>query len=449
MRAGLEVRYATRRWVQFNPLTRRRLVALVSRERSPAETRAGVIEAALRATLEAAAERIPAYRGLRGRIPDAGLFDFLRQVVPITTKEDLQHGRERFYPNHGRPRPWWSIGRTSGTTGSPLAVFRSVDSVTWEHAVLLQHWGWAGLDVDMRQVVLRGDVVVPPDQGRPPYWFHDRYGNSLIVSTRHLTRDAAQPIAEAIRASGAKCMRAYPSAAYELAKLNLELGRPIRFESVIASSETLYPFQREAIESAFGAQVFSGYGMAERVIYGSECEHGRMHLNPEYGVVEIVDKSGRATNHEGLLVGTTLHNRLMPLLRYQLKDSARWDPRPCPCGRTYPVIQDLTGKIEDLLFDLDGQPVSPSVMTFAFKQAHGIQRAQVAQIARDRWIIRIVPDRGYTDAVGAAVLSSLHRLVSARVRATVECVSTIPELPNGKYKWVSQEWAGASTGKKS
>jgi phenylacetate-CoA ligase len=243
-------------------------------------------------------------------------------------------------------------------------------------------------------------------------------------------------------------MRAYPSAAYELAKLNLELGRPIRFESVITSSETLYPFQRETIESAFGGRVFSGYGMAERVIYGSECEHGRMHVNPEYGIVEILDKSGCATNEEGLLVGTTLRNRLMPLLRYQLKDSARWDPRPCPCGRTYPVIQDLTGKVEDLLFDLDGQPVSPSVMTFAFKQAQAIQRAQVAQISRDRWVIRVVPDKGYTDDVGVAVLASLHKLVSARVRATVERVSAIPELPNGKYKWVSQEWIGTAPDEK-
>ena len=46
----------------------------------------------------------------------------------------------------------------------------------------------------------------------------------------------------------------------------------------------------------FNARVFDFYSMAERVAYAAQCEHGRMHVNPEYGVLEIVDEHGRATD---------------------------------------------------------------------------------------------------------------------------------------------------------
>jgi phenylacetate-CoA ligase len=439
----LVLKYGVSHWVQSGVPARRRSASLVARERVDPAQREGAIEARLRDTLISAAQSIPAFHRLRGKIPDTGLREFLRETVPITTKEDLQRQRQAYYPNRGMVRPWWSVGKTSGTTGSPLEVFRSLDSIVWEQAVLFQHWGWAGLRPGERQVILRGDHVVPMDRREPPFWFHDVIGRKLFVSTRHISPGSASAMAEAISRFGAQRLRAYPSAAYELARLTMQLDLPIRFGSIVTSSEMLYPFQRETIERAFGGRVFNGYGMAERVIYAAECEQGRMHVNPEYGIVEILDRDGRPTDEEGFLVGTTLHNRAMPLLRYKLLDSARWDTRPCPCGRTFPVIRDLVGRVGDTLFDLDGAPVTPGVVTFAFKGTSAIRRAQVAQVAVDQWLVRLVPDDGYSERTAAELLGNFHRLVSARANVRIETVADIPNLPNGKFKWVSQECAGA------
>ena len=232
---------------------------------------------------------------------------FLVRNVPIVSKADLQHGREKYFPNGGVCKPWWGIGKTSGTSGSPLETFRSVHSMVMEQATLLQHWRWAGFQLSDRQVVLRGDLVVAPDRVEPPYWFNDRAGRSLIVSTRHLNQHHLAAIADAIDGFGARWLRCYPSAGYDLARLCQEYGRSLRFEGVITGSEPVYDVQRETIEKGFGARLYAGYGMAERVIYAAECEYGRLHANLDYGHIEIVDASGNATQDIGWLVGTTFH----------------------------------------------------------------------------------------------------------------------------------------------
>lgn len=436
----LTFKYALRRAVHFNPFAvgwARRSAPL---ERLSASDRTARTDQALRATLEAAAQRIPAYQHLRGRIPSRGLPAFLADAVPIISKPDLQTGRDRYYPNAGNCKPWWGIGKTSGTTGSPLEVFRSIKSMAMEQAVLLQHWQWAGFDIHDRQLVVRGDLIVPPDRTAPPFWFHDRVGRSLIISTRHLQPQNIEGMARAIAAFDPQWLRCYPSAGYELARLCRDGGVALRFRGVITGSEPVYPVQRDLIESTFGCRLFAGYGMAERVVYAAQCEHGRVHVNLDYSHVEIVDKHGRATDEPGYLVGTTFHNKVMPLLRYRLDDSARWDPSPCPCGRRYPVLADLEGRAEDQLIDLRGEPINSAIITFAFKEARFIRRAQVAQIARDQWEVRVVPEAGYSEAVGNKLAADFTRLVSPHLNVVVRQVDRIDNTSSGKFKWVTQEW---------
>jgi len=53
----------------------------------------------------------------------------------------------------------------------------------------------------------------------------------------------------------------------------------------------LLPSQRRLIERVFRAKVYDSYGHMEGTVAASECPHGSLHINPEYGVLELVDKS--------------------------------------------------------------------------------------------------------------------------------------------------------------
>jgi phenylacetate-CoA ligase len=434
------IKYAFRHAVRRNPWVARQCAELRSREcLDPAAHRER--QEYLLARLLRAARRAPAYAPFAANAPARYPLAYVLEHFPIVDKAALlARGNDFFAGGRAPNRHFTSTAATSGTTGTPLDVHRSVASILWEEAFHLQHRQWAGWQAGERQVVLRGDLVVPIGRRKPPYWMHDAVGGQLVLSTRHLDRKTARAFAEELRNFGATMLRAYPSAAYELATFVEEAGLPVRFGAVITGSEMLYDFQRRRIESAFRTRVFDFYSMAERVAFAAECEHGRMHVNPEYGIVEIVDGDGRATDGEGAIVGTALHNHAMPLIRYRMTDTARWSREPCPCGRTYPVLEDIGGRLADQLYDLDGRAVNCTVIGFAFDHLRNIRKAQVVQNAADRWVIRIVPGPDYTAVDGAHVLDKLAKEVSPRVNALIDLVDHIPALPSGKYKWVVQEW---------
>lgn len=431
------LKYACRHVLKRNPWVLARCADLMSRESVDPSIHSARQEVLL-GRIFRAARRIPAYARAARAAPTGSLRGYLSDGFPIIDKSSLLRSRADFFPG-GKPPRLTTTAATSGTTGTPLNVYRSFGSILWEEAFHLQHWHWAGWKPGQRQSVMRGDIVVPVDRRKPPYWFHDAVGGQLVLSTRHVDKQTAPLIADELRRSGATQLRAYPSAAFELATHLEDAGTPIRFSSIITGSETLYEFQRRRIEAVFQCKVFDFYSMAERVAYAAECEHGRMHVNPEYGVLEIVDENGQPTDDEGTIVGTSLHNNVVPLIRYRMNDTAQWSHERCPCGRTYPVIEKIGGRLADQLYDLDGRSVNSTVIGFAFDGMRHIEKAQVAQTTADRWSIRIVPGAEYAAEDGQRVLDKLAAQVSARVFAQIELVEHLPALPNGKYKWVVQE----------
>jgi len=51
---------------------------------------------------------------------------------------------------------------------------------------------------------------------------------------------------------------------------------------------------------------------------------------------------------------TLLTNYAMPLIRYRIGDLASWAPEPCPCGRGWPLLQDVTGRSTSSFVAADG-----------------------------------------------------------------------------------------------
>jgi phenylacetate-CoA ligase len=435
----LEARFASRRLVRENWLCARTATRLRRHESLSAEEIAALQRSALHRSLRTAVARLPYYRRMPANFPAERAVEVLREHFPIITKETLLRHPRELYPNGGAARPWHAIGKTSGTTGTPLAVFRSLESVLMENAFLRRHWAWGGYEPGMPRAALRGDLVVPVDRARPPFWFWNRYDNQLLVSSRHLKDACADAIIDALERFAPAMLQAYPSTAFALAQFLALRGRRLRIPVVFTASEPLHLQQRELIRERLGTKVMDMYGMAERVAFATECEFGALHVNSDYSHVELVDEAGRPAGDEGYIVGTTIHNLAMPLVRYRLSDRTRWVAGACRCGRAFPRIEPVTGKVEDRIFGGDGAFVSPSVLTFAFKGVQNIRKSQVAQVGPGRWQIRLVPAPGFDADDRRQLIDNIRQLVDPHVRVDVALKDDIPNLPSGKFRWVVNE----------
>lgn len=433
-----EIKYGLRYLVRDTLQSERRVQTLLAHERLPAERLDALTNELLAETVRAAIRRIPRYRAIPADFDQTKVREVLAEHFTIVQKSDLTERPGDFYP-HGAPRPWTIVGRTSGTSGTPLRIFRSLESILWENAIVERHFRWSGYRPGMRRAYLRGDLVVPIDRAEPPYWFLNRYNKQLIVSSRHLREECVDDIVSMLEKFSPFMMEAYPSTAYELSLLLEKRNASLRIPYLYTGSEPLYPHQRELIEARLAVCVMDHYGMAERIAYATECEYGSLHVNTDYSYVEIVDDDGKPTDGEGYVVGTTFHNSLMPLVRYRMSDRTRWSKTQCACGRAYPVIEPVTGKYEDTLFGSRGQRISPSVVTFAFKSLTGIKYSQVAQTGAGTWEIRIVPGASFSPAERTKLIENVKHLVDPEIDVTVREVAEIPRTSAHKYRWIVNE----------
>ena len=175
--------------------------------------------------------------------------------LPIITKTDLRdHVDDMFIGQRFNQVKAY----TSGTSGSPLQVYRDYRSMVEEWAYQWRQRINFGHQPGMKTVVLRGDLR------RSQFERYDPFTQSLYLSSYHLREERARWYYDKIRAFAPQAIYAYPSSAESLANLFQSLGKTVVVPRIFTSSETLYEHQRTKIEQTFSGQVVDWYGNAER-----------------------------------------------------------------------------------------------------------------------------------------------------------------------------------------
>ena len=358
--------------------------------------------------------------------------------LPLLTKDLVrQHAAEIM--TSPQPLAGWLHGHTSGTTGTPLGVWYDRETCIATNAADRQHRAWAGVDPNAWCAMLLGRVVVPIDQTAPPYWRANRVQRQLWFSSFHLSDATLPAYVDELRRRNIRAIEGYPSTLFILANYLVRHGHTLPMRAVISSSETLHRLQRETIETAFECRLSDYYALAERVLFAFQCERrGDKHLVESYGYAEIVDENGIPVpdGSPGYLVGTSLHNEAMPLLRYRTSDVTAIRSDPCACGRTSRRIRSVTTKAEDIVVTPDGRMISPSVLTHPFKPLEHVASSQVVQERLDHILVKLVPVDGYGPEEESQLVTALRERVGPGMTVEVQHVSDIPREPSGKFRWV-------------
>ena len=209
-------------------------------------------------------------------------------------------------------------------------------------------------------------------------------------------------------------------------------GRPAPLlMAALTSAETLLDHQRRAIEETFATRVFDQYGQAEMQSFWYECEAGRMHAHPLAGVTEILRPDGTpaAPGEMGEVVLTGLVNDAMPLIRYRVGDTARFATESCPCGRNMPVIEEIGGRLDDIVYTRERGFLGR--LDPVLKGVRNIVESQIEQESLDVLRVRFVPAARFTTEDLQELESNLRARVGRGIHLEFECTDRIPRSATG------------------
>ncbi len=156
----------------------------------------------------------------------------------------------------------------------------------------------------------------------------------------------------------------------------------------VIGSERWSDKMRKSISEGLGIELYDIYGLTE--IYGPgigiNCsEEKGIHYWDDYIYIEVIDpKTGKPVpdGTEGEIVITTLVKEGAPLLRFRTHDISRIILEKCSCGRSYPRIDTIKGRSDDM-FKVHGVNMFPSQVEEVLKRIDGVKSEYSINIAHD------------------------------------------------------------------
>jgi len=356
--------------------------------------------------------------------------------LPLLEKEYIRSNPDQFIALSTRSKRF-NTYLTSGTTGTPLAIKWTVETDRLNQAAYeARVRRWAGLDYTMSRAMIGGRMVVPKADAPPPYWRYNLIERQLYMSAFHISPANVRDYVDALNRFRPDYLVGYASSHFFLARMIEELKlRVYQPKAVLTSSEKLTPEMRSVIENVYRCPVFDAYSGVEGSCLVSECEYHRLHISPDVGIVEILGEDGKnaVLGELGEVITTGLLNFEQPLVRYRMGDLATLSATLCPCGRKMPVIQELVGRLEDVVIGHDGR----EVVRFhgIFVGLPHIREGQVIQETRTRFRLRLVVDPGFSDEERKIINQRFHERLG-NVDVLIEEVERIERTERGKFRAV-------------
>ncbi|MGD2248403.1 MAG: hypothetical protein PVF58_08340 [Candidatus Methanofastidiosia archaeon] len=196
-------------------------------------------------------------------------------------------------------------------------------------------------------------------------------------------------------------------AADDLAHINLKF--------ILLNSEILPDKLRVKAVKTFGADVFEEYSSYEVYYMAHECPLHNYHIVMDNVILNFLDDNNEEVSpgERGRIVVTSLVNKAMPFIRYDLGDIGVPSDDICECGWNFKLMELLEGRKDDFLVMPNGYLMSPRKVVPVVEITPGIKEFQIVQKTRDTITIYMVKDDSYTQKAEHTLKERLHTLIRA------------------------------------
>lgn len=365
------------------------------------------------------------------------------EQIPPLTKDIIRREGERLKAKRlpkGRIYP----NSSGGSTGQPTQFWQDTHYWDLNIATKLYHFEVMGKEVGDPEMKIWGS---PEDLFKGTIGVRAKLKNFLynrkLEPCFHLPDERIETIIHDINRFKPKIIWSYLDAVYVVAQYlirnDLSTHKP---RAIFVGASTLYPHIVTTIEKALRAPVINFYGSRELGDVACQCEEQEgLHIAALLNKVETIDTEGNPIREtEGELVITALMNYGMPFIRYRLGDRGTLTSETCPCGRGYPLLKSVAGRVIEVFMNDQGERVDSYyfihlisvVFNFSF-----VKKFQVIQEDYAKITIKLILYPGYTLEQVSPELDRLTekiRLVmGSHCEVYYEYVDDIPPTKTGKH----------------
>ncbi len=414
--------------IRRNPLYYRPALSAYDRlTRASLDERKSYAQKMLARTLAKAAKSVYGRKGGWGR----DIRDW-----PILEKDQVRVDPNMFLTT---PAMLTSPASTSGSSGLPLVLWRSLECTTYQQAAIDRILMKGGVDPKrMRFAVIRGENIKDPSDKQPPFWKFTHGGQCMVMSTNHLAPDTVKCYRDALEDFKPEVVLAYPTSLESLCRLINQTGLQLKLPFVVTQSELHPTKDRIMCVETLHCKLADYYGQAERTNHAYSWNPDEYFFLAGYAYNELLP-AGEDNGYLYEIVGTHFHNLAMPLVRYRSGDFIRFQSKPSDkelediCYGMAP-FEGILGRFGDFLVSPDGGHLMG--IDHIPRDVENIERMQIIQEAFDFVRILYIPTPAFSEKDRQMILHNVELKLPKTMRVQLEPVKELERTETQKRPFV-------------
>ncbi len=359
------------------------------------------------------------------------------KLLPIVNKEQL---RTSIHDVYTIKKSEGIISKTGGTTGKSLEVLCTKNDMQERFAMLDNFRGNFGYKLGKKTAWFSGkNLLTRTDINKNRFWKTDILYNVRYYSTFHIKNNYLQFYIDDLLQFKPMFIVGFPSSLVEIAKYGLQNN--IQFpentiQCIFPTAETITDEIRYYLETFFKTKVYDQYASSEGAPFIFECKNGKLHLELQSGVFEVLDENNNDAL-SGKLVVTSFTTHGTPLIRYDIEDSVTLSDEKCNCGNHNPLVNKILGRMDDYVYSPTNGKINLGNVSNTLKDTKGVVKFQVVQNEMNAITINMVIDNTiFTSETEKIFLKNWKDRLGTTMEIKLHYVNDIPVEKSGKFRMV-------------
>lgn len=357
--------------------------------------------------------------------------------LPVLTKKDFQKPLSELI-SEGFKMSDLYISNTSGSSGHPFFFAKDKSSHAITHAVILNEYGKQGVTPDLLQARFYGIPLSGWSSCKER--IKDFLSHRIRLHVFDLSDRQLEKYLQVFMSKKFGYVYGYTSAIVQFAKflnrkqvvLNVVCPSLIR---CIVTSEMCTSEDQDIIQKSFGVPVIKEYGCSETGLIAFDTPEIGWRMITEDTYFEVVDQNNQPLPYgaEGKLLLTSLSNKAMPIIRYEIGDMGVLDK----VGGQL-VLKQLSGRVSDMVKTPSGKTAAG--LTFYYisrsmlEQNASIREFIVRQTALDTFEFDVVSDEELSLSEIHFLQEKLDEYLEPGLKLIIHRVDRIERPSSGKIK---------------